>query len=116
MNVLIAEDRADAQALLTGVLQAWGHTVAVTNDGQELIDRLAIDPYSFDMVITDNNMPRLNGIEVLRFLRMKKAFKTLPILVYSADEDIKASVEKLDGIFVSKTDPLDLLLNVLLGI
>src|SRR4051812_7051925 len=68
MRVLLVDDDARMRVVLGKLLESAGFpTVAGVGDGQEALDRLAAE--TFDLVVTDCNMPRLNGIAFVTALR-----------------------------------------------
>ncbi len=69
MKILIAEDEAFSQQMLSGFLEKLGHEVVVASDGDEAWQILQHDDIRF--VITDWNMPGLNGVELTRRIRSR---------------------------------------------
>lgn len=67
MRILIAEDERITRSSLTRQLENLGHTVTATEDGQQALD--AFTQGSFDIVITDWEMPQLSGIELITRIR-----------------------------------------------
>lgn len=67
LRILVAEDNAINQLILRDQLQELGCTVTLASDGEEALSHWQDD--SFDVVLTDVNMPRLNGYELARALR-----------------------------------------------
>ena len=67
-RILIAEDDADLRLLLRLVLHKAGHQVTEARDGVEALEALA--RASFDVVLVDNAMPRMTGVEVLEAVQL----------------------------------------------
>lgn len=67
MRILVAEDDRITRVSLVRQLEAWGHTVAAAEDGQAAWETLRASP--FDIVITDWEMPRLSGVELIERIR-----------------------------------------------
>lgn len=67
MRILIAEDERITRASLDRQLRGWGHEVVAVTDGEEA--RQAFDGGDFDIVITDWEMPRLSGVELVKWIR-----------------------------------------------
>lgn len=67
LHILVAEDNAINQLILRDQLQELGCTVALASDGEEALSLWQDD--TFDVVLTDVNMPRLNGYELAKALR-----------------------------------------------
>lgn len=92
MQFLIAEDNQALGTFLKRGFEADGHRITLAADGQDAIDRFLEESPEF--VILDLNMPRVDGIEVLRFIR--NATEEIPILVLSARNDLETRLECLD--------------------
>lgn len=66
-RVLVVDDEASIQQLLTGVLQMDGHTVQLAKNGREALELVAREP--FDVIITDMKMPVMGGADLFAGLR-----------------------------------------------
>ncbi len=81
-RILIAEDDAALRLLLRLVLHRAGHQVSEARDGVEALE--AISRETFDVVLLDNLMPRMSGIEVLEAVQLLRRVERPLILVISA--------------------------------
>ena len=94
MKFLVVDDSSTMRRIVVNSLQRIGFTETVeAGDGQEA---LAKYDESVKFVITDWNMPNMNGIDLARSLRARDDGKTVPILMVttrSVREDIVAAVE-----------------------
>lgn len=81
-RILIAEDDPDLRLLLRLVLHGAGHQVSEARDGVEALE--AISRETFDVVLLDNLMPRMNGIEVLEAMQLLRRPARPIVLVISA--------------------------------
>ena len=107
MAILIVEDDPNGRRLLKLFLERSGHRVEVAGDGAEAL--AAIARQRPDLVITDLNMPNVDGHELIRRLRADAATAGIPILVISAHWDPGSpGVPGSDG-FLSKPFDLPLL-------
>ena len=79
-TVLIAEDSVATRRMLEKVLVAAGYQVIVCRDGQEALERLE-QGGQIDLILSDVEMPRLNGFELLEKARAQPAFKNTPIVM-----------------------------------
>src|SRR5205085_1342545 len=70
LNVLMAEDNQVNQRLATRLLEKRGHRVAVTSDGKEAVETYLTE--SFDVILMDVHMPKLNGLEATTRIREKE--------------------------------------------
>lgn len=69
MKLLIVDDNPDVVRVLSSVAKVFGHGVDEAVDGVEAMGRLQHNQY--DVVITDAEMPRMNGIELCRYVRLR---------------------------------------------
>ncbi len=81
-RILIAEDDADLRLLLRLVLHRAGHQVTEARDGVEALEVLARE--TFDVLLLDNLMPRMSGLEVLASLGLLRRSEHPLVLVISA--------------------------------
>jgi DNA-binding response OmpR family regulator len=91
-NILVAEDDPDTRELVEIVLRRADFNVTVTDDPTKVLELLAID--SFDPVLLDNLMPKINGIELCRIIRSVN--KTIVIMFCSGavgESDKKTAIE-----------------------
>lgn len=85
MTILVVEDDVNGRRLLRLFLERCGHRVEVAGDGAEAL--AAIGRQMPALVITDLNMPNVDGHELIRRLRADAATARIPILVISAAWD-----------------------------
>lgn len=77
-RILVADDEADQRFLLHRALRHAGNDVVMACDGGELLDQIA-EGGTFDAIVTDINMPWMQGLQVLASAR--GAGLTTPVLV-----------------------------------
>lgn len=99
-RILFAEDGEDFRRLFASMLRSDGYSVDEVEDGLELLEQLEKEKY--DLILTDNNMPRMNGIEALEKFRSDPRFSQIPVIVNSADDRIKETVESLGATYFPK--------------
>jgi two-component system, OmpR family, copper resistance phosphate regulon response regulator CusR len=92
MRILIAEDDAALASFVKRGLEAEHYAVDIAADGEQA--RAVSAEFDYDLVILDLNLPRLDGISVLRYLRSRKP--SLPILVLTARNRVEDRVQCLD--------------------
>lgn len=117
MRILVAEDDRITRASLVRQLEVWGHTVTAAEDGQAAWEALSASP--FDIVITDWEMPRLSGVELIERVRAAAAANYVYILLLTGrtnKSDIVQGIEAGADDFVSKPfDREELRVRVLAG-
>ena len=97
-KILVVEDTLDTREIIHLYLKTEGFDVVTASDGREgLYLARAEKP---DLVITDLNMPHLDGLSLVRELRAEPQFKDLPIIVMTAfgkqdrDDAIRAGADR----------------------
>ena len=92
MRILIAEDDEALARFVRRGLEGENYTVDVLADGEQA--RTAATQFEYDVVILDLNLPKLDGVSVLRQLRAKKP--SLPVLVLTQRAKLEDRVQCLD--------------------
>ena len=90
------------RVLVEMYLTKAGHVVEMVEDGDLALARLNED-VKYDVLLTDNQMPRMSGLVLLKLLRLDSRFDELPIIVFSMDA-IERTVVDLDGMYADKSD------------
>jgi two-component system chemotaxis response regulator CheY len=81
--VLAVDDSASMRQMLAHALRTAGYDVVEAVDGVDALDKLAAHP--IDVVITDQNMPRMDGLTLTRTLRADPRWQRLPVLVLTTE-------------------------------
>jgi two-component system, OmpR family, copper resistance phosphate regulon response regulator CusR len=92
MRILIAEDDAALASFVRQGLQAEHYAVDLVEDGEQA--RAMGSEFDYDLVILDLNLPKLDGVSVLRHLRLKRP--SLPVLVLTQRSKVEDRVQCLD--------------------
>ena len=72
LHILIADDEAAVTQSLEYVLRYAGHRIESVSDGKQAYDRLTAEAADFDLLITDDAMPILTGLQLVQKLRAAK--------------------------------------------
>lgn len=115
-EILLAEDNDDLRMALTKyILEPRGYKVLAVENGELLLDQLKHDlgaeAAGPDIIITDNNMPGIGGLQILDKIRNDPEyarFKDLPVIVNTGDS-VRKEVEELGGIYFLKGNPKEFL-------
>jgi len=75
LSILVADDQAFVSQPLSLVLTRAGHRVRIVSDGRQALQVLSSNPAAFDVLITDQEMPELTGMELVKKLREENLFK-----------------------------------------
>jgi DNA-binding response OmpR family regulator len=109
MRILIAEDKRSFAAHIGRALESEGHSVSLAADGQEAL-RLSRTA-SFDLMLLDVMMPRLDGFEVVRRLRSERLpTQTIIVSARASMEDIVEGLDAGADDYLTKPFALDVLL------
>lgn len=87
-TILLVEDTGSIRLLVQLTLQSEGYHVLTGVDGADALKHL--DGTSIDLIITDLNMPNMNGITFIREVRTREDYKYIPIVLFTTEaESIK---------------------------
>ena len=111
-HILVVDDEDALRMVLSSELVSSGYEVTTASDGDEAIN--VIQNKKFDLILLDIKMPRVDGFEVLKFV--KKNFPSVKVIMLTGFADLKNAIEsKKHGAedFVSKPyDLVDLLTTI----
>ncbi len=82
-SILAVDDSASMRQMVSFTLKSAGYNVVEAVDGQDAYEKA--QGRSFDLVLTDQNMPRIDGISLTKKLRESPQFKTTPILMLTTE-------------------------------
>jgi len=88
--ILVVDDHSTSQRLMSFILQQHGHQPVTAINGRHALERLAEQP--FDLVITDLNMPELDGSALVEHMRSDTRYHKIPVVV------LTGSVHDQDGL------------------
>ncbi len=82
-SILVVDDSTSMRQMIVFTLKGAGHEVAEAPDGDAALD--IAKERGFDLVITDVNMPNLDGITLIRELRALPSYKFTPLLMLTTE-------------------------------
>jgi len=85
LRVLAVDDSKTMRDMVGFTLRNAGHEVIEAGDGEDALGKLGND--RVDLIITDINMPRMDGIALIKELRGHNVHKSTPILVLTTESD-----------------------------
>lgn len=89
--ILAVDDSTTMRQMVTFTLTSAGHKVIEAKDGEEAIK--LVQTNKFDLIITDVNMPIMNGLELVKALRALPDYKFTPMLVLTTESDNQKKAE-----------------------
>lgn len=113
-SILAVDDSASMRQMVTFTLKNAGHDVTEAEDGVQALG--IAKGKSFDLVITDVNMPNMDGITLIKELRALPAFKFTPMLMLttesSGDKKAEGKAAGATGWIVKPFNPDQLIATV----
>lgn len=104
-RILVVDDSITTRTLEKGILETAGYLVRTARDGREALDLLeqSID----DAVISDVNMPRMDGIALVREMRSRDTLRDVPVVLVTSlasEKDRQAGLESGANAYIVKTE------------
>lgn len=90
-TVLAVDDSTSMRQLVRATLQSAGYDVVEAADGQEALDYARAN--AVDLVISDVNMPRMDGITLIGELRALPAYRLIPMLMLTTESSQEKKME-----------------------
>lgn len=95
-TIMTADDSASIRQMVSFTLKDAGYNVVEASDGRDAIDKL--NGTTINMLISDVNMPNMDGIELVRQVRTNPAYKFIPIIMLTTEsQDSKKQEGKQAG-------------------
>ncbi|WP_053981348.1 response regulator [Marinagarivorans algicola] len=114
-RIIAVDDSASMRQMVSFTLQGAGHDVFEASDGVEAL-KVANATDGVDLVISDINMPNMDGISLIRELRRLQAYKFTPILMLttesSTDKKMEGKAAGATGWIVKPFNPDQLLTTI----
>lgn len=89
--ILVADDNLGTRLSVSDYLEMSGYSVIVAEDGQDALSK--IEKYHPHLLVTDINMPRMDGYELVKKLRQQPSFRLLPIVLLTERATTKERIE-----------------------
>jgi len=94
INVLVVDDSITTREMEKSILEAYGYTVNLAGDGMEALEK--VKELEYDLIVTDIEMPRMDGFSLTRELRKDDDYKDTPIIIVTSrekEEDKRRGIE-----------------------
>lgn len=110
-TILSVDDSGSIRQMVSFTLKSAGYTVIEAVDGQDGLDKAK--QKTVDLVLTDQNMPRMDGLTLIKSLRAMPAYQTVPILMLTTESGdtmkMQGKAAGATGWIVKPFDPMKLL-------
>jgi two-component system chemotaxis sensor kinase CheA len=93
-SILVVDDSITTRTMERSILVTHGYQVKTAVSGEDALEKVATD--NFDLVISDIQMPGINGFELTRRLRSMEEYREVPVIIISSlsrDEDKRHAIE-----------------------
>ena len=84
-TIMTADDSASMRQMITFTLKQAGYDVVEAEDGKDALSKA--EKSDIDMLITDLNMPNMNGMELIEAIRKIDKYKFIPIIMLTTESD-----------------------------
>jgi len=85
-RVMVVDDSPTIVKFVSFSLRAKGYKVVTACDGMDALEKLSSLKPEIDMLITDLNMPNIDGYELIESIRLNPKYTKLPIIILSSEE------------------------------
>jgi two-component system, chemotaxis family, sensor kinase CheA len=103
-RILIVEDAFSTREMEKNILETHGYQVETAVDGLDALDKMGGPPY--DLIVSDIEMPRMNGFELCRALKKKEGTRDIPFVMVTAlerEEDKRKGMEVGAAAYIVKS-------------
>ncbi len=105
INILVVDDSISTREIEKSILESYGYNVSLASDGIEALE--SAEAFQYDLVITDIEMPRMNGLALTKKLKKKDEYKDIPVILISSrdkDEDKRKGLKVGADAYIVKDD------------
>ena len=96
LKILAVDDEPSIAQSMRFIFERPLYELASAHDGEAALACLKTDPNSFDVIITDNNMPGVSGIQFVRQLRERNFMGKIMVLSAHLSTEVRAAYEAMD--------------------
>lgn len=87
MRVLSVDDSSMVRKIIRGAVEVLDGELLEASDGIEALDLLEEEYKRVDLILLDWNMPRLDGMEVLKRLKADRRFRSIPVMMVTTESE-----------------------------
>lgn len=94
MKILVVDDMSSMRRIIKNTLKQLGYpNVEEADDGDQALEKVCNEP--FDLVISDWNMPKMNGLDLLKAIRQNPKLSPLPVLMVTTEAEMDHILEAI---------------------
>jgi CheY-like chemotaxis protein len=97
-KILIVDDESSIRNMIVWLLKPYNFQTEIAENGRQAIDHL--EKTSFDLIITDYCMPEMDGLQLMRLIKLRSS--DTPVLIMTGTESICDLLEKEGAAFLLK--------------
>lgn len=115
-HALVVDDSRAVRKLLAQTLTDMGYQVSEAENGKAALETMSSLSWSFGLILTDWNMPEMNGLEFLKAVRSRVEFQDVPVVMVTTEtemENMAAALEAGANEYVMKPFTRDILADKL---
>jgi two-component system chemotaxis response regulator CheY len=94
-KALVVDDSRAMRSILAKILMQLGFEVLQAGDGREAIGVLSSQPEPFQLVLSDWNMPEMDGLQLLKALRANPKFSEVPVVMVTTETRVERMMTAL---------------------
>ena len=87
--IMVVDDSPTVVKFVSFTLRSTGLKVVTACDGMDALEKMSSLPNGVDLIITDLNMPNIDGYEFISTVRQNQTYANVPIIILSSEEDEK---------------------------
>lgn len=113
-TILIVDDSSSVLKFVAFGLRNSGFRVLTASDGMDAIEKMSQTEEKIDMIVTDLNMPNMDGYELIATLRQNPSYRETPVIILSSEEgeaDIKRGLEVGANSYLIKPFKSEVMIN-----
>ena len=96
LKILAVDDNASIRESMPFIFSDEGYEVSTATDGTNALNKLSADPSGFDVIIVDQKMPQMTGVELIHEIRERHFAGKIMVLSAHLSAEICEAYEKMD--------------------
>lgn len=96
-HAMVVDDSRTIRKLLSRTLVELGYQVSEAENGVEALAALNGEARSVNLILTDWNMPEMNGLDLLKEIRKQEAFNAVPVIMVTTETEMEHMAQALEA-------------------